>query len=273
MNPPLIVSITSLPSRVGRIRPCLESLLAGTLLPDRIMVILPEFAVREQAAYELPEFLDDPSFRRGIIESVRTDRDWGPGTKLLGALSVLREPCVLVIADDDVAYKPAFLAELYAAQTQDHGASFSFHTYRSNGVTIGQGCDGFSFWLPNLSGIAAFAERHVAGTDLFFHDDLWISFFLKLHGIPVKSLEHRIAGGLIYERLHDINALNRLDGLLRRRPLDREGTRRLLKEVPMPAGRRLRFQAERVLDRYVGRHVRSLRRKFGGKREPMQRQP
>jgi hypothetical protein len=232
-------------------------------MPDKIMLVLPEFSLREQAAYEVPEFLeDDPSFRRGVIEVLRTDRDWGPGTKLLGAVRALHGDSVLVIADDDVAYKPSFLAELYAAQRQEHDASFSFHTYRSNGLTIGQGCDGFSFWLPNLVGIATFAERHVAGTDLFFHDDLWISFFLKLHGIAVKSLAHRLAGGLIYDRLHNINSLNQLDGPLRRRHLDREGTKRLLREVSMPAAKRLRLQAERVYDRYVGRQFRKLRRKL-----------
>jgi hypothetical protein len=269
MNPPLVVSITSLPSRISFIGPCLESLVAGTVRPDRIMLVLPEFALREQSAYEVPDFLNDPDFRRGIIEIVRADRDWGPGTKLLGALDVLSEPCVLVIADDDVAYKPVFLAELYSAQTEDRGAAFSFHTYRSNGLTIGQGCDGFSFWRPNLSGIAAFAERHVAGTDLFFHDDLWISFFLKLHDIPVKSLRHRVAGDLIYERLHEINSLSRLGGPLRRRHLNREGTRRLLKEVPMPAARRLRLHAERLYDRYVGRQLRTLQRKLGGTLSPI----
>jgi hypothetical protein len=269
LDPPLIVGISSLPSRIGLVRPCLESLLAGSLLPDQILVILPLFSVREQSAYALPDFLEDPGFCSGIIEVVRVDRDWGPGTKLLGALSVLRHPCVLVIADDDVGYKPAFLAELYAAQTKEHRASFSFHTYRSNGLTIGQGCDGLSFWLPNLAGITAFAERHIAGTDLLLHDDLWICFYLKMNGIAVRSLAHRLAGELIYERVHDINSLNRLDGPLKRRHLNRTGTKRLLREVPMPAIKRLQMRAERAYDRYIGRQSRMIRRKLVSKRQSL----
>lgn len=269
MNPPLIVSLTSLPSRIGHVRPCLDSLLGGTLVPDRILLNVPPFSVREQAAYALPDFLGDPAFHRGIIEVVRTERDWGPGTKLLGPLGVIRDPCVLVIVDDDVRYKPEFLARLYAAQTQDRGASFSFHVYRSNGLTIGQGCDGFSFWLPNLAGMAAFAQTHIVGTDLFFHDDLWISFFLKMRGIAVRSLTNGPANDPMYEQLHDINSLNRLDGPLRRGRLNREGTRRLLREVPMPAARRLGMRGERIWDRYIGRQFRELRRKLAGHRRPL----
>ena len=264
LKPPLLVSVSSLPSRIGQIRPCLESLLAGSILPDKILVVLPISSIRERSRYVLPDFLDNSGFCRGIVEVVRTQRDWGPGTKLLGALGALHDPCVLVIADDDVKYKPSFLAGLYAAQTEDHRASFSFYTYRSNGLTIGQGCDGFSFWPPNLAGIGAFAERYITGTDLFFHDDLWISFYLKMHGIAVKSLAGKLVSGLIYERLHDINSLNKLDGPLRRGRLDREGTRRLLKEVPMPTTRRMQMRVERAYDRYVGRQFRSLQRKLGG---------
>ena len=47
-----------------------------------------------------------------------------------------------------------------------------------DGLTIGQGCDGFSFWSPNVKQIREFFEKHVMGTNLFFHDDLWVSFFL-----------------------------------------------------------------------------------------------
>ena len=258
----LVVSITTLPSRIGEIRPCLESLLSGSMRPDKIFLILPKFSIREQRAYDVPAFLDSPEFCQGIVDIVRTDHDWGPGSKLLGALGRLREPCVLVIADDDVIYSPTFLAELYAAQTQDRRASFSFHTYRSNGLTIGPGCDGFTFWLPNLAGIAEFAERHIVGTNLFFHDDLWISFYLKIHGIAVKSLADTLAGRLVYERMHDINSLNRLEGELKRRNLDRDGTRRLLKEVAMPASLRLRLRCERMFDRIVGSRIRKLRRKL-----------
>ena len=233
---PVIVSITSLPSRLARIRPCLESLLGGSRVPDKILLALPPFSAREHAPYVLPDFLKDDEFCRQIVEVVSTDRDWGPGTKLLGVLDVIPQPCYLVLADDDVRYKPDFLRGLVDAQACDRSSSFSYFTQRVPGLSYGQGVDGFGIWSPNISGIRSFAETHVDGTNLFFHDDLWISFFLTAKkGVPIKSLAHLTDGGTIYESLHHINALHLLEGSLSRGRLDRDGVKRLLREVDMPA--------------------------------------
>ena len=59
---PVIVSITSLPSRLARIRPCLESLLGGSRVPDKILLALSPFSAREHAPYVLPDFLKDDEF-------------------------------------------------------------------------------------------------------------------------------------------------------------------------------------------------------------------
>jgi hypothetical protein len=242
---PVIVSITSLPSRLARIRPCLESLLGGSRVPDKILLALSPFSAREHAPYVLPDFLKDDDFCRQIVEVVSTDRDWGPGTKLLGVLDVIPQPCYLVLADDDVRYKPDFLRGLVDAQARDHSSSFSYFTHRVPGLSYGQGVDGFGIWSPNVSGIRSFAEAHVAGTNLFFHDDLWISFFLTAKKrVAIKSLAHLTDGGTIYESLHHINALHLLEGPLSRGRLDRDGVKRLLREVDMPASTRLRMQAD-----------------------------
>src|SRR5262245_56838834 len=92
--------------------------------------------------------------------------------------NVIPQPCYLVLADDDVRYKPDFLRGLVDAQARDRSSAFSYFTHRVPGLSYGQGVDGFGIWSPNVSGIRSFAETHVDGTNLFFHDDLWISFFL-----------------------------------------------------------------------------------------------
>jgi hypothetical protein len=265
---PVVVSITSLPSRIGRIRPCLESLLSGSMIPDKILLPLPNFSEREHLAYTLPNFLGRDDFFSPIVEVVPVDRDWGPGTKLLGALTAIQHPCYLVLADDDVRYKLRFLEGIVRAQEQDHFASFSYYTPTMDGFTIGQGCDGFSFWSPNILDIAPFAEKHVYETNLFFHDDFWISFFLASKGIPIKSLNQllRNYGGRIYEiEYTEENSLHLLKGSLSKRTLQREGLKRLLREVDMPIGRRLRLIADYAIDRIFTqpfRQVRGLLRKI-----------
>ncbi len=182
---PVMVGITTLPSRIAFMRPGLESLLNGNLAPDGILVSVPQVSVRENTAYVIPEFFQELS---RTVEIVRTEQDYGSGTKLLGMLGKITQPSYIVLADDDVTYKRFFLRRLVEHQRLDHHASFSFFTYSMAGLPVGQGVDGFSFWSPNLEGIFDFYKNHIAGTDLMFHDDLWISFFLMSRGISIKSL-------------------------------------------------------------------------------------
>jgi hypothetical protein len=176
----------------------------------------------------------------------------GPGTKLLGVLDAIQQPCYLVLADDDIRYKRHFLQGIADAQQQDHFASFSYWTYRTGGLTVGQGCDGFSFWYPNIADVMPFAEKHVKGTNLIFHDDLWISFWLATKGISIKNLQHLLKdGGTIYETEHEIHSLRYLTGPLSREELNRDGIKRLLQEVDMPEHRKLIMQARAACHRFV----------------------
>lgn len=151
----VVVGITSLPSRIGLIRPTIESLLMGARKPDRIIVALPLRSQREQCGYDVPSWLAD----LGVLVT-RPDTDAGPGTKLLGTLPVVPADSILILADDDVRYRNDFVEKLACAQGSQYGASFSFYTYSLHGLPVGQGCDGFSFWTPNLAGIQEFAERY-----------------------------------------------------------------------------------------------------------------
>ena len=241
-------------------RPTLESLLAGEMRPDRILIPLPPSSIREQCAYTVPDFLKDSDFCGEVIKVIPADRDWGPGTKSLGALSALPAEGYLVVADDDVRYHKHFLKGLIDAQQADHSASFSYYTYRVRGLTVGQGCDGFSFWLPNLQGLQAFAERHVVDSNLLFHDDLWVSFFLTSRDVQIRRAAAPEGGGLIYAIEHHVNPLNRLSGDLSRRAINLSSMRRLLREVPMPWQTRQRIRLISALDRLWTNPVRKLRR-------------
>ena len=245
---PVVVSITTIPSRIAHIRPTLESLLAGELVPSRILLVHPEFSIRENVKYEIPDFLVDPAFTRGIVEPALVSTDWGPGTKYLGALEHIHDPCCLVIADDDVRYRPQFLRQLVEAQETDHRAAFSFYTYREGGITIGQGCDGMSFWSPNLAGLREFAERHVGQTSLRFHDDLWVSYFLALRGVPIRDLRPLLGEGLVYEQELVDGGLAAQSGALAREAITRTHLARLRREAGMPLQRKARFAAIAACD-------------------------
>ena len=200
-------------------QPCLESLLGGLVVPDRIFVSVPQVSIREQTTYEIPGFFSKPGFSEKI-EIVRTDRDYGPGTKLLGMLPKITQPSTIVLADDDVVYKPFFLQGLVEHQRVDHDSSFSYFAFSLGGMRVGQGVDGLSFWSPQLDGIADFYQAHIAGTDMMFHDDMWISFYLMTQGIKIKSLAHLVEGGEVKTAMHTINSLFTETGRLSRSKLN-----------------------------------------------------
>lgn len=247
----VVVGITTLPSRIAAMRPCLESLLNGERRPDRIVLTLPDHLLREPDGYDLPGFLTDRAWHGGLIELVRPPHDCGPGSKLLGALSVIAEPCLLLLADDDVRYRPDFVARFAAANAAAPERAFSGYTYRCNGLTIGQGCDGFALQTSWLTGAQAFFDRNVAGTRFVFHDDLWISFFLSLQGIPVVELP--ATDGLGYEQVHWIGALSQLGGALERDTLTRDGLDHLIARAEMPPGRRVRLRLNRHVGHFLAR--------------------
>lgn len=223
---PVLVGVTTLPSRIDRLRPTVDSLRAQTRPPDRILVCVPARSVREGRVYTLPGWLAAPP---PGVELVRCETDSGPGTKLLGCLPHVGADACLIVVDDDMVYEPFLIERLADAQLRRRDASFSFHVFRFGRFRCGQGADGFSFWTPNLAGIQAFAAGALASRHLFVVDDYWISVFLQTRGIPVISLEPTLyPRGPVWTRTHADHQLSRLEGDLRRGQALREGTRFLI---------------------------------------------
>ena len=222
----MFVGVTTLPSRIGKLEPTVESLLGQTLRPDRIFVSVPRRSRREGGEYTLPGWLQRPP---AGVQLVRCEQDYGPATKLLGCLPHLPPEACLIVVDDDMVYKPFLVERLYRAQLARPDASFSFFVERIGRLRCGQGADGFSFWTPNLAGIAEFAAVALRSRHLFVADDLWISLFLQNRRVCIDSLGHTLADGeLVWERTHAENQLSDLGGDLARSNTFREGMRFLL---------------------------------------------
>ena len=110
-----VVSLTSTPERVFKIRPVLESLLSQTVAPDAIILTLPHVFRRNGAPYVVPSWLSDPSDAKFLpgITVYRISRDYGPATKVMGALECEHDPETRIIyLDDDAVYHPGMVADL-----------------------------------------------------------------------------------------------------------------------------------------------------------------
>ena len=264
-RPFIVVSIATIPSRIASIEPTLRSILNGDLSPDLITVCTPKYCELERSGYEIPAFLLNGS-HGSKVRHVEIDRDWGPGTKILGSLGQIPPlDTILIIADDDVVYHEQFVSRLVAAQLDDRYRSSSFYVYRSHGLTIATGCDGHAIWAQSLVGIMDFAERYVWNTSLLYHDDIWIAFFLATKGVRVRQTALPDDEKLIYTQILPNDVLSAQSGDLKRELIAATHLPRLFRETSLSYLTRLRLHKTRIVDlfsniarRVAGKAVRTV---------------
>ncbi len=103
----VVVSLTTIPSRIGLLAPTLRSLLHQTVRPAAIRLNIPHASVRERAAYEIPGWLE----RLRAITIARCD-DYGPATKIIPSLLDSSPDQRLLIVDDDRIYHRRLIEQL-----------------------------------------------------------------------------------------------------------------------------------------------------------------
>ena len=103
----ILVSLTTIPSRIHLLADTLKSLLAQSRAPRAIRLNLPAFSLREQRPYEVPPWL-------AALESVQIApcEDYGPATKLLPTLAASPPGQPILVVDDDRIYAPQLIATL-----------------------------------------------------------------------------------------------------------------------------------------------------------------
>ena len=122
----VVVSLTTIPSRVARIKPMLESLVAQTRKPDSSILWLPKVCRKQGVPYDVPSDLKEWMFLNDIAIS-ECSTDWGPATKLIPTLLCEWENDTIIITlDDDIVYEPHLIEELVAASERWPNDSLGF---------------------------------------------------------------------------------------------------------------------------------------------------
>jgi hypothetical protein len=116
----VIVTLTTLPSRIDRIGPTLKSLLRQTVSPIAIRLNVPRSSRREGTPYTIPDWLRS-------LRSVRIERcaDFGPSTKLIPALLDAGPHQRLLVVDDDRVYHPYFIEQMVALANANPGVAIA----------------------------------------------------------------------------------------------------------------------------------------------------
>lgn len=101
----IIISFTTIPSRIKEITPTIKSLLSQNIAPKKIHLYVPEVSMRENTGYEIPEEFTNLK----CFNVIRVEHDWGPSTKFIPALGDLDQNQRILVVDDDNMYPKTIL--------------------------------------------------------------------------------------------------------------------------------------------------------------------
>jgi hypothetical protein len=225
-NPPLTVSLTTIPERIHKVHLCIESLLRQSLKPDYLMlwVSIPED--------KIPKKLSRLK-KRGL--QIKFCKDIGPYTKIIYTLKE-NPQSIIVTADDDFYYRRDWLKQLYEAYQAEPQY---IHCHRAHLMIKGSGgkLKKYKEWnwhsrgiqgpllllFPTGSGGVLYPphslSEEVVNEEVFmrlspYHDDAWLKAMSLLKSTRCKKVSPFNRGfiqirGLQKKSLWKINLANR----------------------------------------------------------------
>lgn len=196
----VIVSLSPLPSRVKHLQEVVKQMNEQTFSPDMICINIPSYSKREKRRYP-PEIKDLKSTIP--IKIIRCD-DHGPLTKLLPTVKYITSPDDIIITiDDDHIYHKDLIKRLVNGSKMFPNACVGFggwnytivlgffiqlYAIPNSKVNILQGYKGTAyrrkFFYPD------FFTDHDKYKECFTVDDIYISFHLRKHNIPIYKLNY-----------------------------------------------------------------------------------
>lgn len=120
----IIVSLTTIPSRISYIQPVINGFMNQTLLPDEIHIQIPQYSKKEQVKYDIPDFLNE-------YDNVKVqlhEEDFGSACKWLYPIKYLAnsKDILLIIADDDCIHNPECIEIFMQESSKQPDVSFCF---------------------------------------------------------------------------------------------------------------------------------------------------
>ena len=223
----IIASLSTLPDRIAKLGPTLQSLLNQTRPPDEIVLAVPPFSFRQKKAYVIPPALAAIS----QLQIVRCHRDWGPATKFIPTiqreLAADRGGTLVMVVDDDRIY-PRDAIETYlhyqeqlpdaalcfrggemprSLDWQDAKLTYGDQIREPRPVAVVTGCG--SYLIQPRFFDEALWDYSNAPAGAFFMDDIWISGCLDRRGVkkyvvPGSAMMRTVARQLGTLTLHDV---------------------------------------------------------------------
>ena len=194
--PKFHLSMTTIPSRFHSIYRTIDTLLQQTYKPESIIVNIPKTYGFRFNGISIPEEDISNFIKRyessGKVRVNRVDEDYGPGTKLLGALDLkdIEDDSYIILVDDDVIYDDV-LHEYLPCLSEYNTGSMNIQTYKEgfdNGpVYSGEGITTYLMKKSILNRFRDYYNVIRSEKTLAFHDDLYIAYYFHLlHEKPAR---------------------------------------------------------------------------------------
>lgn len=114
----IVATLTTLPDRYHLLLPCLQSLRSQSIQFDAIYLAVPKTAKRLNKEYPpLPSEITD------ICTVIQIDQDYGPITKLYGALISESDPDTIILCSDDDVIHDSNLLQILINHEKDYPGS------------------------------------------------------------------------------------------------------------------------------------------------------
>ncbi|MEY2601773.1 MAG: hypothetical protein QOJ36_1092 [Verrucomicrobiota bacterium] len=223
----VIAALSTLPDRIANLDPTIQCLISQTRPPDEIVIAVPEFSLRQQTRYIVPEYLA----QYPTVRILRCARDWGPATKFIPVvqeeLAAGRGDTLIMVLDDDRTY-PCDALETYLhyhLQLPDAALCFrgsfmppDFVWHRAKTlladrirepekVAVVTGCG--SYLIQPRFFDAQLWDYSAAPGGAFYMDDIWISGWLDRgkidkYVVPASAMMRTVPQQRRTMTLHDV---------------------------------------------------------------------
>lgn len=210
----VVVVMTTVPARIDRLEPVLDSIIAQTWPVQAIHLSIPYRYNRTGEDYKVPDFVWQKP--RVVVNRCT---DLGPGTHLLNGLRIEQDPWTyIVIVDDDHIYAYNMVETLMRSAIASPGAAIAAQGFLSvPGLKVVRDKprylhdQGFAAGPVLVSYLGVVYQRGFfddavfdysrAAEQCLYQDDMWFSAHLAIKGIPRMV----IGGALGVQELRDLH--------------------------------------------------------------------
>lgn len=218
----IYISITTIPSRINLLSQILNCFLKQSVKPKKILLVIPLFSNRFNKEYEISNSLYTfVEKNKDLFEIVRTEIDYGPATKLLGAIHHVPKDAYILVCDDDRLVADDFVEKFYnqLLKKQNDRIIAGKYTFQpGDTIKTPWGCNGILF-PQSLIGSDIFEYFEALCPECQYVDDVfWYKYFIELKNIDIEQVN----GIRVSYEFNGTNPLYKEKGALERNNLQKK---------------------------------------------------